>query len=91
MTTETQRSTLMTTRRKMLLNMLRNMMKEVNLHMKTPKIHSLVAMYTAVMGRETQKVKSEMAKLRQMTATSTTAHVQDASAKHDLWWFSTTG
>ncbi|KAG9354926.1 hypothetical protein JZ751_001639, partial [Albula glossodonta] len=63
-TTDTQRSTLMRTRRKMLLNMLRNMMKEMNLHMKSPSIHLDVNSLTESKGRKKQNMKSETARLR---------------------------
>ncbi|KAG5830102.1 hypothetical protein ANANG_G00317270, partial [Anguilla anguilla] len=63
-TTDTQRSTLISTSRKMLLNMLRNMTKEVNLHMARPNSQSDVASCTAVKGRLAQNMKSEMARLR---------------------------
>ncbi|KAJ8415270.1 hypothetical protein AAFF_G00422500 [Aldrovandia affinis] len=63
-TTDTQRSTLMRTRRKMLLNMLSILTKEVNLHMNNPNGQSDVAMDAMVKGRQTQNTKSENARLR---------------------------
>ncbi|TNN51191.1 hypothetical protein EYF80_038609 [Liparis tanakae] len=55
---------LMTTRRKMLLNMLRNITEEANLHMKRPKTHSSMTTLMMLNGRKAQKTKSEMARLR---------------------------
>ena len=62
--TTTQRSTLMRTRRKMLLYMFTNIAKELTLHRKSPKNHVLYIMVTMLKGKKEQKTRSEMARLR---------------------------
>ena len=62
--TDTQRSALIMTSRKMLLNMFRNITKEENLHMASPNIQSSVTIWVMLNGRKAQNIKSEIARLR---------------------------